>query len=220
MKLGTWRPIAALAVAASLVALAAAPALAQTPHAPTPNKGDTAWMMTASALVLLMTIPGLALFYGGLVRTKNMLSMLMQVFFIVCLICIIWVIYGYSLAFSEGGALNSFIGGFSKAFLAGITQISNGQPVRVKEPLSPLTRGSALAVVEPIDLARHRYSLQYLGMLLSIWSAHAKIPPWRLMVLMKPFSRRSCCAFRLRIPPLQCTTISRSRSSSPSRCGS
>ena len=78
-------------------------ALAQAPDAaaPTPNKGDTAWMLTASALVLLMTVPGLALFYGGLVRTKNMLSMLMQVFAIVCLVCMIWVIYGYSLAFTR-----------------------------------------------------------------------------------------------------------------------
>ena len=89
MKPGSLRRIAAFAVAASLVALFAAPALAQapTPPAPTPNKGDTAWMMTASALVLLMTIPGLALFYGGLVRTKNMLSLLMQVFFIECIVC-------------------------------------------------------------------------------------------------------------------------------------
>ncbi|HJU30348.1 MAG TPA: ammonium transporter [Hyphomicrobiaceae bacterium] len=100
--------------------MAAAPVLAQAP-APVPNKGDTAWMMTASALVLLMTIPGLALFYGGLVRTKNMLSMLMQVFSCVCLVCILWVVYGYSLAFSEGGSFNAFVGGFSKAFLAGVT---------------------------------------------------------------------------------------------------
>jgi Amt family ammonium transporter len=123
------RRIAAVAVAASLVALVAAPVLAQapTPPAPTPNKGDTAWMLTASALVLLMTIPGLALFYGGLVRTKNMLSMLMQVFFIVCLVCILWVIYGYSLAFSEGGSFNAFVGGFSKAFLAGITPDTNAE---------------------------------------------------------------------------------------------
>jgi ammonium transporter, Amt family len=127
MKLGTLRRIAALAVAASVVALVAAPALAQTPHAPTPNKGDTAWMLTASALVLLMTIPGLALFYGGLVRTKNMLSLLMQVFFIECIVILLWVLYGYSLAFSEGGALNSFVGGFSKAFLAGITPDTNAE---------------------------------------------------------------------------------------------
>jgi Amt family ammonium transporter len=99
--------------------LAAALSLAGAAHAQTPaglSKGDTAWMLTASALVLMMTVPGLALFYGGLVRTKNMLSMLMQVFFIVCIVCILWAIYGYSLTFSEGGALNAFIGGFSKGW--------------------------------------------------------------------------------------------------------
>ena len=68
---------------------------------PVPNKGDTAWMLISSILVLLMTIPGLALFYGGLVRTKNMLSVLMQVFAIVCLVCVLWVLYGYSMAFTE-----------------------------------------------------------------------------------------------------------------------
>jgi ammonium transporter, Amt family len=129
MKLSTLRRIAALTAAAALVALIADPALAQapTPPAPTPNKGDTAWMLTASALVLLMTVPGLALFYGGLVRTKNMLSLLMQVFFIECIVIILWVVYGYSLAFSEGGAMNAFVGGFSKAFLAGITPDTNAE---------------------------------------------------------------------------------------------
>ena len=121
MSSGTSRRIATLAVTAFLICLAAAAALAQTPAAPAPNKGDVAWMLTASVLVLLMTVPGLALFYGGLVRTKNMLSMLMQVFFVVCLVCIIWVVYGYSLAFSEGGSLNAYVGGLSKAFLAGVT---------------------------------------------------------------------------------------------------
>jgi Amt family ammonium transporter len=86
--------------------------------APTVNKGDSAWMMTSTILVLLMTIPGLALFYGGLVRSKNMLSVLAQVFYTVCIVCIIWAIYGYSLAFTGGSA---FIGGFSKAFMSGIT---------------------------------------------------------------------------------------------------
>ncbi len=130
MKLCTLRRIAAVLVAALAIALIAAPAFAQTPAtppAPTPNKGDTAWMLTASALVLLMTVPGLALFYGGLVRTKNMLSMLMQVFYTVCIVCVIWVLYGYSMAFSEGGAYNAFVGGFSKAFLAGITPDSNAE---------------------------------------------------------------------------------------------
>src|SRR5262245_57199108 len=129
MKLGISRRIAALAIMALMAWLVIEPALAQapTPTPPTPNKGDTAWMLTASALVLLMTIPGLALFYGGLVRTKNMLSMLMQVFYTVCIVCVIWVLYGYSMAFSEGGAYNSFFGGFSKAFLAGITPDTNAE---------------------------------------------------------------------------------------------
>lgn len=84
------------------------------------DKGDVAWMSISTILVLLMTIPGLALFYGGLVRTKNMLSMLTQVFAIVAIVCIIWVTYGYSLAFSYGGSMDTYVGGFSKAFLAGV----------------------------------------------------------------------------------------------------
>jgi ammonium transporter, Amt family len=92
---------------------------------PVPNKGDTTWMLISSALVLMMSIPGLALFYGGLVRSKNMLSVLSQVFTIVALAAIIWVIYGYSLAFTSGGGLNSFVGGFDKAFLLGVTPESN-----------------------------------------------------------------------------------------------
>jgi len=109
--------LAGLAVAA----LAAGPVLAQgAAAAPVPNKGDTAWMLVSTILVLLMTIPGLALFYGGLVRSKNMLSVLSQVFAIVALVSIIWVVYGYSLAFTNGGALNSYVGGFSKMFLSGV----------------------------------------------------------------------------------------------------
>ena len=125
MTLGIPRRIAALAFMALIAWLAIEPALAQAPTPPTPNKGDTAWMLTATVLVLLMTIPGLALFYGGLVRTKNMLSMLMQVFYTVCVVCIIWVLYGYSMAFTEGTIYNSLFGSFSKAFLAGVTPESN-----------------------------------------------------------------------------------------------
>ncbi len=98
----------------------AAPALAEA-AAPLPDKGDTAWMLAATVLVIFMSLPGLALFYGGLVRTKNMLSMLTQVFVIFCVIAVLWVVYGYSLAFTAGGSMNDFIGGFSKAFLAGVT---------------------------------------------------------------------------------------------------
>ena len=84
------------------------------------DKGDVAWMSTSTVLVLLMTIPGLALFYGGLVRSKNMLSILTQVFAIVAIVCMIWITYGYSMAFSYGGAWDSYVGGFSKVFLAGV----------------------------------------------------------------------------------------------------
>jgi len=93
--------------------LTATPALA----AATVNKGDTTWMLVAAILVILMTIPGLALFYGGVVRSKNMLSVLMQVFFCFCMMAVLWFVYGYSLAFTSG---NAFIGGFSKFMLAGV----------------------------------------------------------------------------------------------------
>jgi Amt family ammonium transporter len=106
----------ALLLSHGVAAEQAAPAVA--PAAPTFNKGDNAWMLTATVLVLLMTIPGLALFYGGLVRSKNMLAMLGQVFYSVCIVTIIWVIYGYSLSFTGGSA---FIGGLDKIFLKGIT---------------------------------------------------------------------------------------------------
>jgi len=104
----------------ALALAAAGTALAQTPAAPVPNKGDVAFMMSSTTLVLLMTIPGLALFYGGLVRSKNMLSVLTQVFAITSIVILLWVTYGYSLAFTNGGGLNDYVGGFSKAFLRGV----------------------------------------------------------------------------------------------------
>ena len=98
-----------------LVALLPSPALAE--EAPVLNSGDTAWMLTATALVLFMTIPGLSLFYAGMVRSKNVLSVLMQCFAITSLMTILWVFYGYSIAFGGDGA---FWGGLSKMFLAGV----------------------------------------------------------------------------------------------------
>ena len=97
----------------------AAPDEASEP-APVLSEGNTAWMIVATVLVIMMSIPGIALFYGGLVRSKNMLSVLMQVFVTFSLISIIWVVYGYSVAFSDGGAYNDYIGGLSKIFLKGI----------------------------------------------------------------------------------------------------
>jgi Amt family ammonium transporter len=106
------------AKAPEATAAAAAPAAAA--PAPTPNKGDVAWMLTSTAFVLCMSVPALALFYGGLVRTKNMLSVLMQVFVVFSLIVVLWSIYGYSLAFTEGsGPLSPFYGGLDRLFLAG-----------------------------------------------------------------------------------------------------
>ncbi len=84
------------------------------------DTGDTAWILTSTALVLFMTIPGLSLFYAGLVRAKNVLSVLMQCFSITCLASIVWLIYGYSLSFADGGGANAWIGGLDKAWLAGV----------------------------------------------------------------------------------------------------
>ncbi|WP_136478704.1 ammonium transporter [Pseudomonas sp. DG56-2] len=120
----TLRQFAGLGALLSLVM----PGLALAEEAtPVLNSGDTAWMLTATALVLFMTIPGLALFYGGMVRSKNVLSVMMQCFAITGMISILWVVFGYSLAFDTTGMeegvvnFNSFVGGFSKVFLAGVT---------------------------------------------------------------------------------------------------
>jgi len=120
-------PEVAASAAAMAPAAAAAPeaaASAAAAPAPVPNKGDTAFMMTATALVVLMTIPGLALFYGGLVRSKNMLSVLMQVFVTFSLIVVLWMVYGYSLAFTEG---NAFVGGLDRLFLKGVFDPMKGE---------------------------------------------------------------------------------------------
>ena len=111
----------AAASAAAPAASAAASDAAPAASLPVPNKGDTAWMLVSTLLVILMTVPGLALFYGGLVRSKNMLSMLMQVMVVFSLIVVLWFIYGYSLAFTEGsGTLGQFVGGFDRLFMRGI----------------------------------------------------------------------------------------------------
>src|SRR5262252_2405569 len=107
---------AAAAPATAAPAPAAAPSATAAP-APTPNKGDVAWMLTSTALVLMMSVPALALFYGGLVRSKNMLSTLMQVFVGFSLVTVLWCVYGYSLAFTAGST--PFFGGWSRIFLDG-----------------------------------------------------------------------------------------------------
>ena len=123
-----FKKIGSVAGAGVLTLCAAAPAWAQAAAAPvaTVNKGDTAWMMISTVLVLAMILPGLALFYGGLVRTKNMLSVMTQIGAVACLAMLIWVIYGYSMAFGPDytNGLSNFISTFDKAFLKGITPAS------------------------------------------------------------------------------------------------
>jgi Amt family ammonium transporter len=155
----------ALAAAASLVATAA---LAE----PTVNKGDNAWLMTSAALVLLMTIPGLALFYGGLVRAKNMLSVLMHVFYSVSIIGIIWVVFGYSLAFTGG---SPWIGGFSKAFLSGVTTDSMAATFSVGAAVSEygyIAFQMTFAMITPalmVGAFAERMKFSAVALLLPLW---------------------------------------------------
>ena len=130
---GTAAPAATTAAAPASAAAAAAPAsgaeaaaapAAAAASAPVPNKGDVAWMVVATMFVIMMSIPGLALFYGGLVRSKNMLSVLMQVFVTFSLIVVIWCVYGYSLAFTEG---NAFVGGLDRLFMRGLFDPAKGE---------------------------------------------------------------------------------------------
>jgi Amt family ammonium transporter len=116
-------PAAAADAASAPVAAASAAAAASAPAVPVANKGDVAWMIVATLLVIMMTVPGLALFYGGLVRSKNMLSVLMQVMVTFSLIVVLWTIYGYSLAFTEG---NKFVGGLDRLFMKGIFDPATG----------------------------------------------------------------------------------------------
>ena len=131
----TWKPLTAgasaehrparltwgLALTGVMLALISSLAFGQDAAPPTPDKGDTAWMLTSTALVLMMAVPGLALFYGGMVRSKNVLSVCMQVFITFSLLSVLWVIYGYSIAFTTG---NAFFGGFDRLFLSGVTTSS------------------------------------------------------------------------------------------------
>src|SRR5512144_770341 len=118
-------PAAAPAAAAPAAAPADKPAeAAPAAAAPVPNKGDVTWMLVSTLLVLMMGVPALALFYGGMVRAKNMLSVLMQVFVVFALISVLWCVYGYSLAFTEG---NAFFGGFDRLFLKGTFDSAKGE---------------------------------------------------------------------------------------------
>ena len=165
--------VAAVAeVAAAAVEPAAAPALV-------PNKGDNAWIMICSALVILMSIPGLALFYGGLVRTKNMLSVLMQVFTVFSLISVLWVVYGYSLAFTEG---NAFFGTLDKLFLSGVTIESVGatfsKGVVISELIFVIFQGAFAAITCGLIVGAFAERAKFAAILvfMIIWFTFSYIP--------------------------------------------
>lgn len=163
---------------ASLAFAADAPAAAAPPP-PVPNKGDTAWMMVSTVLVLFMIVPGLALFYGGLVRAKNMLSVLMQVMVGASMIFVLWAIYGYSLAFTGG---SPYFGGFSKLFLSGITPDSVAatfsKGVVIPELVFVAFQGTFAAITCALIVGAFAERMKFAAVLLFlvIWFTFAYIP--------------------------------------------
>ena len=166
---GLWAALFALM-------MAGLPAISLADEMPTLNTGDTAWMLTSTALVLMMTIPGLALFYGGMVRSKNVLAMLMQCFAITCLITVLWMMFGYSLAFStdgmEQGTTNmaSFVGGLGKAFLAGVgvDSLTGGIPETVF-----MTFQMTFAIITPaliVGAFADRMKFSAMLVFMAVWS--------------------------------------------------
>ena len=162
-------PDAATAVAA---AAASAPAAAPAPHI---DSGDTAWMLTSTLLVILMIIPGLALFYGGLARSKNMLSVLMQVFVVFSLVSILWAVYGYSLAFSGEG---NFFGGFDKLFLKGVTQQTFGALPTIPEYVFFAFQGTFAAITVALIVGSFAERIKFAAVLLfaALWFTFSYVP--------------------------------------------
>jgi Amt family ammonium transporter len=171
-------PEAAIAVAAEAKPAEAAAAPEAAP-APVPNKGDNAWLMVSTAFVILMCIPGLALFYGGLVRAKNMLSVLLQVFAVFSLISVLWVLYGYSIAFTEGSA---FFGSLDKAFLKGITPDSVAatfsKGVVISEYIYVVFQGAFAAITVALILGAFAERIKFSAVLLFavLWFTFSYLP--------------------------------------------
>ncbi|WP_411962684.1 ammonium transporter [Mesorhizobium sp. ES1-1] len=174
VALGTF---AAFAQEAAPAAAAAAPAAAPTPVLDT---GNTAWMLTSTALVLMMTIPGLALFYGGMVRKKNVLATVMQSFAITCLVTVLWFMFGYSLAFSDGGGMNSYIGGTSKFFHHGITTASLWLPGVANIPEFVFSMFQmTFAIITPALIAgafAERFKFSALLIFMALWLLIVYVP--------------------------------------------
>ena len=167
-------PAAPAAAAAPAAEAAAAPAAPGAP-APKVDSGDTAWMLTSTLLVILMTIPGLALFYGGLGRSKNMLSVLMQVFVVFSLISLLWAIYGYSLAFSGEG---KFFGGFDKIFLKGVTQETFGALTTIPEYVFFAFQGTFAAITVALIVGSFAERIKFAAVLIFsvLWFTFSYVP--------------------------------------------
>ena len=167
-------PAAPAAAAAPAAEAAAAPAAPAAP-APKVDSGDTAWMLTSTLLVILMTIPGLALFYGGLGRSKNMLSVLMQVFVVFSLISLLWAIYGYSLAFSGEG---KFFGGFDKIFLKGVTQETFGALTTIPEYVFFAFQGTFAAITVALIVGSFAERIKFAAVLVFsvLWFTFSYVP--------------------------------------------
>lgn len=165
-------PAAAEPAKADAAPAAAAPAAAPAPKV---DSGDTAWMLTSTLLVILMTIPGLALFYGGLGRSKNMLSVLMQVFVIFSLVSLLWAIYGYSLAFSGEG---KFFGGFDKLFLKGVTQETFGALTTIPEYVFFAFQGTFAAITVALIVGSFAERIKFAAVLIFsvLWFTFSYVP--------------------------------------------
>ena len=172
--------LAAFAEEAAQQAVATA---APAPVAAVLNTGDTAWMLTATALVLFMTIPGLSLFYAGMVRAKNVLSILMQCFAITSLMTILWMLYGYSLVFTSGDAINDWLGGLTKAFLAGVKATSLQQPVATDANAIPelvfMTFQMTFAIITPaliVGAFAERMKFSAMLWFMALWFSFVYVP--------------------------------------------
>ena len=168
-------PAAAEAPAAAPAAAEAAPAEAPAAAAPKIDSGDTAWMLTSTMLVILMTIPGLALFYGGLGRSKNMLSVLMQVFVVFSLVSLLWAVYGYSLAFSGTG---KFFGGFEKIFLKGVNQETFGALATIPEYVFIAFQGTFAAITVALVVGSFAERIKFAAVLVFsvLWFTFSYVP--------------------------------------------
>jgi Amt family ammonium transporter len=168
---GEWRRSIALLFVIPLFAYAQCALAGEAPPPPKLDPANTAWMLTSSVLVLFMTLPGLALFYAGLVRTKNVLSVLMQCFAITCIVTLAWVAVGYSVAFGDAGDLNKWYGGFEKVFLSGMDAKSIRAGTTIPETVFSMYQLTFAIITPALVLGAYAERVKFSGMLIfsTLW---------------------------------------------------